>query len=343
MYDVEGNEIKLCSEPNANLLIWGRSGQGKTYLCCRKIEELVRQGRRVLILDYSGSYTKSELLRNRYCFFDKTQFINPYEYMFVWSPPYEDDEAMIVNLSDTLIEVTNIRSFFQRRWICKAVRECMRKRGGFSLPGLMEMLQLLYKAEKEKNMDRDNLKHISHLMDRISLFATINNFSVKRRTEPQTNFWPVSIVELSDFSEREKHFLTEFMVVSFWKEAVCGIKRSEVIVLDEFQFLPMKKGNALLSILREGRKYRIEPILCTQFICHYDKEAKASLLQAGNILIFRPSAEDLKFSANIIDAQNSGQWRQLLEKLKVGEAVLKGTYTLNNGAKKITKPIICRI
>ena len=39
LHDVEGRVLKMCNVPNPNILIWGSSGQGKTYFCCQKIEE----------------------------------------------------------------------------------------------------------------------------------------------------------------------------------------------------------------------------------------------------------------------------------------------------------------
>ena len=60
MRDMDGNEIQLNSVPNPHILAWGKSGQGKTFFFNRRIEDAVNQNRNVLIVDYSGSFTKIE-------------------------------------------------------------------------------------------------------------------------------------------------------------------------------------------------------------------------------------------------------------------------------------------
>lgn len=74
MHDLEGHFVELCEKPNPNILIWGSSGQGKTYFCCRRIEEILKVGKRVIIIDFSGSYTKKELMKNKILFLEKYKF-----------------------------------------------------------------------------------------------------------------------------------------------------------------------------------------------------------------------------------------------------------------------------
>lgn len=340
MYDAEGRMIKICNIPNPNLLIWGKSGQGKTYFCCRKIEEAIKSGKKVLIIDYSGSYTRQEMTKNQYRFMTETRFINVYEGSFVWRPPYEEEDTMIANLSDTLMDILHVQGFHEKKWLRKTLRILIKEEGSFNLPAYEKTLQAVYTSEKNAKADREDLKYIRHLLDRITVFDTIEKFSFKRRIEPQADTCPVSIIQLSDFPEQEKQFLSELIISSFWKETLHGIKRSDVLVLDECQFLLAMNGATLLTMLRECRKYDIELILGTQFISQYDKNVISCLLQAGNLLIFKPTAQDMRFSANIIDKENVKQWQKILGDLNIGEAVFKGTFTLNDGNRKMSTPII---
>ena len=41
--DLEKRKIKILHRPNAHFLITGKSGTGKTYYCCRKIEEELKK------------------------------------------------------------------------------------------------------------------------------------------------------------------------------------------------------------------------------------------------------------------------------------------------------------
>jgi len=59
--DLENNKVKLENCPNAHLLLIGKSGTGKTFCCCRRMEEAIRKGEKVLIVDYAGSYQENEL------------------------------------------------------------------------------------------------------------------------------------------------------------------------------------------------------------------------------------------------------------------------------------------
>ena len=59
--DLEKRKIKILHRPNAHFLITGKSGTGKTYYCCRKIEEELKKNKGILLIDYSSSYTEKEL------------------------------------------------------------------------------------------------------------------------------------------------------------------------------------------------------------------------------------------------------------------------------------------
>lgn len=343
MFDIEENVVKMCNNPNPHILIWGQSGQGKTYFNCRKIEEAIKLGKQVLIIDYSGSYTKNEFKKNNFIDLNMIDYYYPYEHKFVWSPPYESEELLIADLGDTLANIMSVKSFFQRQWLVRSLKKHIGTRHNFNIPEFIKTLQIMYGEMKGQEVEKEALVHIERLMDRFLGYETVQNFYVKKRTEKRENRNPVSVIQLTDFPEHEKRFLTELFISSLWKETVRGYERADILVLDELQFLSMKSGGAFLSMLREGRKYGIELMIGTQFIDSFRKDIIESLLQAGNILIFRPTAQDMRFSANVIDDQNVKKWREILGNLRVGEAVLKGNYTLNGGTRIMTRPLICRI
>lgn len=321
MHDLEGHFVELCEKPNPNILIWGSSGQGKTYFCCRRIEEILKVGKRVIIIDFSGSYTKKELMKNKILFLEKIQVLNPYVEKMEWGISSEDEESMISNLSDTLIEILRIESYFQRRLLRKILKVHLKKEKNFSVPCFVKTLEKEYVLAKKKGDWKDNVDNIGRLLTRLSIFEMIENFHVVEKD--RMTYFPVTIFQLSDFPEQERRFLSEFMIISLWKEILSGRKKFDVILLDEFQLIPMKSGNTFLRIMREGRKYGLELILSTQFISNYSEDVETSLLQAGNLVIFKPAACDLRFSATIIDERKREQWIGVLERLDVGQAVVK--------------------
>lgn len=109
MMDKENNFITLAECPNPNVLVWGRSGQGKTYFFCREIEREVRKGKKVLIIDYSGSYTSEELEKNQIKI-ETIKVFNLAKTPFYWFSYYETEKEFSANLSDSLASVLNIDS-----------------------------------------------------------------------------------------------------------------------------------------------------------------------------------------------------------------------------------------
>ena len=79
LMDKENHEIKICKTPNPHILILGKSGEGKTYFCCRKIEEEIQDGKSVLIFDYSKSYSLPELHKCKFRYSESVRIFNPLE------------------------------------------------------------------------------------------------------------------------------------------------------------------------------------------------------------------------------------------------------------------------
>lgn len=50
--DLEKREVEIVYKPNAHFLITGKSGTGKTFYCCRKLEEELRKNKAMLLIDY---------------------------------------------------------------------------------------------------------------------------------------------------------------------------------------------------------------------------------------------------------------------------------------------------
>lgn len=61
------------------------------------------------------------------------------------------------------------------------------------------------------------------------------------------------------------------------------------------------------------------------------------------MVIFRPTPEDCKRSAKIIDSMEGKAWEKILQGLKKGEAVLKGRYKIDGRSRVSFDPIVVRI
>lgn len=341
MMDKENNFITLAECPNPNVLVWGRSGQGKTFFFCREIEREVRKGKKVLIIDYSGSYTSEELEKNQIKI-ETIKVFNLAKTPFYWFSYYETEKEFSANLSDSLASVLNIDSYFQKKWLRKAMLEHLLMKKQFNILEFLKVLEDLYSGLLLEENHRDDLENIQKLLARFSPYETLERFYIKRRVVDK-KIVPVTILQISELPEHEKRFVAKLLIELFWKEVRQRKHSHNIIVLDEIQFLLEKDKGAFFGIMREGRKFGLKAYMGTQFISAHKKEVIESLLQAGNILIFKPTARDMSFSAGVIDEKGKKSWRKILGELEVGEAVIMGNYFLNNGKRRITDAIVCRI
>lgn len=336
--DMENNVISLLEKPNSHLLVLGNSGYGKTYLLCREMEELIDKGHKIFLLDYSCSYTKAELVKNQFRSMEMVEILNPLEESFDWI--FEEGD-LVSDLADALVKVMGIRSYYQKKLLRQGLILTFASERVFTISILMEQLEILLDVEE----DSESKKNIYHLLTRLDPYSGVSGicFRYKKNGERKKARAKITIIQVSDYAELQRKFLVEFLTDMFWKEVRVGMKRADVILLDEFQNLDIKPGSALSAMLREGRKFGLSVYLSSQFLGNYEKEEVDTLMQAANKMIFRPTENDLRSMAYVIDVNNRKSWENILKKLQVGEAVLKGKYVINQNKKEIETPIICTI
>ena len=101
--DKEGHEVHLMGEANGHKLIYGNSGQGKTFFLMRELESYCEQGKTILILDYSGSFTEKEMVEKKFLYPDKVKRFNlDEEESFQWTFCADSIELCIKNVADAL-------------------------------------------------------------------------------------------------------------------------------------------------------------------------------------------------------------------------------------------------
>lgn len=338
IFDIENHTVHLMEKPNPHILVLGNSGYGKTYFMCRKMEEQLANGRTIFLLDYSASYTQSELGKNQFRYLEKTKILDPLDEDIDWI--FRGDD-FVSNLADALLSALRIRSYHQKKSLREAIKSTVSTEKFFSIPLLMKQLKSLLSIEEVA----DTRKNIYHLLTRLEPYSGLSEIHFLRKDpekEDQKSS-PLTIVQISDYPEIQRKFLVEFFAEIFWKEVRYKMKRADVILLDEFQNMDVKPGSALSSMLREGRKFGLSVHLSSQFFGNYDKEGIDTLMQAANKIFFRPTENDLKSTAERIDPNDRKTWTNILKKLQVGEAVVKGRYMIDQNIKELEKPIICNI
>lgn len=347
MRDREGNVIEMAEIPNEHTLIWGQSGQGKTYFSCRQIETEVSKGKRVLVVDFSGSYSLKELQKNKVKFIDRLEIRDVSKDALYWKVPCQDKENFIAILSGALLECLNITSFYQTKWLKKALAYHFEKHLFFSVPSFMDSLEQLVNEDEIVLNSVSDEENIAHLLSRLMPFENLHNFKVYYAEKGTLDVpWKqTTVLQISGFADKERRFLAEIILNLLWAETrLCDTyKRFDVLALDEVQFLSLKRDRSFSNMLREGRKYGIALVLATQFLSTYDKEERETLMQAGHFLVFRPSANDISFSARMIALDGVSSWRRILGSLQIGQAVLVGPYRINENKSVATTPIVCEI
>lgn len=347
MRDREGNVIEMTETPNEHILIWGQSGQGKTYFTCRKMENDISKGKRVLVVDFSGSYSLEELQKNKVKLADELEILDVSQEDLYWKVPCQNKEDFIAILSGTLLECLNITSFYQSKWIKKALAYHLEKNPFFSVPSFIDSLERLLNEGNVVLMSAADEKNVSHLLSRLMPFEKLYNFKVYYAEKGTLDVpWKqATVLQISGFADEERGFLAAMILNLLWTETRLygSHKRFDTLVLDEVQFLSLKSGKPFSNMLREGRKYGIALIVATQFLSAYDKAELETLMQAGHFLVFKPSANDISFSAKMVAPEGVTSWRKILSKLQIGQAVLTGPHHINGNASVATAPIICKM
>lgn len=338
LMDKENHEIKICKTPNPHILILGKSGEGKTYFCCRKIEEEIQDGKSVLIFDYSKSYSLPELHKCKFRYSESVRIFNPLEKRTDFIFGMDRIESALV---DSFVNALRILSYYQKKLLREAIFRVVDSTDSLTIPALIEcleeMLSEMISSESEKN--------IGHLLARLGPYSELDNIRIMTGN-PTYNIGTdanVTIIQFSDFPELQRIFLTEFLAEMLWREVRNGYKKVDIVLFDEFHNMQITPGSALSAMLREGRKFGMGVYLSSQFLGNYNRDAVDTLMQAGNMFFFRPVQREMKFIASLIDPDEIPAWRKILQSLQVGEAVLKGRYNLNGNTREIETPIICKV
>lgn len=337
-------EIILSKTPNPHLLVWGSSGMGKTYFLCRKLEEESKTKRKTLVIDYTGSYTREELKKAHFEL--PVLEYNPFQKPLYWSVDACNEQDFASHLTDILVSSLEISGYWQRRILLECISSHLLEYGHFNFADFYRTLECLYEKKQLEEVVRDELANFERLLARFYTYREIDKFFLcLKKSNAGSEKYSVFLLQLSDFPISQRNFLTILFSEILWLETKrkTGQHCYDTLLFDEFQHVPLTPDSALSQFLREGRRFGISLLLCSQFVSTYSREELETLFQAGNVLIFRPNDHDMKFSARILDNLHPEIWLSILRNLKIGEAVLKGHYHLRNKTKILTSPVTCKI
>lgn len=334
------NKIFPQANPNGHILMLGKSGCGKTYAQCRFIEDTLRNGGKVLVIDWSGSFSIDELKRAQLSsiYMKMLRVINLNEEKLKIILPDEGEPAwQLAEMAKIILDVDGRR----QQEILEKASLCTCREGNPSLVGLFEKLEALIDDYATEN-EEEQRERAEMLAERLEPLIRKNCIDVVGFQECFECPSDLIIIQISALSDRLRKSCQMAVLWSVWKWAKISKCPWQNIVLDEVQHLQVK-DEVPSSLIREGRKYNISLHMSTQFLEGLDKEAIAVYQQAGNILFFQPERSSFAKVAAMIDADEKKFWMAKLRELQRGNAVICGSYTINENTKVLTKPVVVKI
>lgn len=335
---------------NRHLLVFGASGQGKTYAIQAILLELAKGGQNSLIIDYTDGFTDQQLdkitkekLKPKQHYVKKEPLpINIFrsQSYFIDGQEFADQPHEIAwRVAGVFSSIYNLGDV-QKGILYEAITQGVIEKGSdFTLEGLVKILERIREAGGPKSTS------VAPVISKIRPFVDTKPFG---KEDPQS--WerlftdPLNrchIVQLAGYNSRETtRLITEFTLLDLYRyyRAYGNVESPRVIVLDEAQNLDHSLESPIGQLLTEGRKFGLSLILATQTLSNLSKDEKDRLFQAKHKLYFRPADTELNSFAKIIaDSlnQRTEEWVQRLASLKRGECYSVGPSFDENTGKLI--------
>lgn len=316
----------VISEQSANeaVAIVGLSGTGKSVRM-REIEmKIVENGGTVVAIDLNGTHYKVE----------DCNYFNVMEdgigiQLLTRTPEIMDNQTVRKNMVAYAADVLSAGQGFgprQKIALRKAIEFALENDYLPEMEGIREGLLI---QEKDRYADS--------VLDRLWNILEGDYFKVGKEPIKENM---LNIISLKGINPSTQKILVEIFLSALWKkQRQEGVEDAKplTVALDEFQMLNFGKGAILAELLTESRKYKFNLILATQTLARFNKTQLALLDQAATKLFFQPAKSDVLTIAKMIDRSNEKYWCNILENLKVGQAVATGelkSLSTNRGLKK---------
>lgn len=320
---------------NRHLIIFGSSGNGKTYAIQCLLAELARRHLNTMVLDYSQSFTPSEILPPVKRYFPETEQhvvvakplpLNPLTrqqlpYLQTDEPPY----LVAGRITDIFKKIFNLGTQ-QVNILQDAVIECLERNPATTLQHVERMLETF------RNDDRHGKSSLESLQSHVRSFIRTNPFTEPRDNAGWERLYTMSpacnhVFQLASIPNVFAAGIIEFVLwdLFFHAQRNGNPARPSLIVLDEIQNLSLQDGSPVDKILREGRKFGMGLIAATQSFSGV-KQSLSTLNQAACKLYFRPADNEMaecgKQLHDLDSSLSASEWKERLARLKRGECFL---------------------
>lgn len=327
---------------NRHMVIGGRSGQGKTYFIQSMLKQLSESGQSALVIDYSASYTFSQLdpvflnslgdkIQQRIVYNEGLP-INPFicrEKNISGTPMKEKVVDIASRVQGVFSSVYKDFGPQQESAIYRAAKRCLEMYGDkANMTLLLETLQELPNVTPSV---------VSSVTSKLALFVDLNPFNVEDSFSWDDYFKQdgvITIIQFEGFEQDDvKKLMTEFLLWDLWYYSLNGSDNSPIpVVLDEAQNLDFGSGTPSDKILREGRKFGISVWFATQTFSNFNQAELTTLENAATSVFFKPAESELKLIQNKLNIKDN----VVLRTLQKGECIISGQF-MENGELSISK------
>lgn len=334
---------------NRHLIIFGNSGQGKTYCIQGLLMELAKHSINSMVIDYTNGFLPEHL---------EAEFIGsvkPRTDLIADKPlklnPFKKQKNIVAGteLTDKAYDVaTRVASVF------KSVYSSI---GDQQLPTLIRVIEegletfgeqysFEHMLQALEDYDQTGVKVANKLLPLVkaNIFAFDNSDGWNDIYQSKDSV--CRLIQMARLSRDVWLAAVEFILWDLYSYAsLHGDKNSPLpIVLDEVQNLDHRLESPLGKMLTEGRKYGISLILATQTMSNLGKDEQDRLFQASHKLFFAPAMTEVQTYAKLLEQAVPGSdkkyWLSELSKLKKGECISVGMHAQINGQVSNTAKIV---
>ncbi|AIG98450.1 putative ATPase [Archaeoglobus fulgidus DSM 8774] len=306
-----------------HLAILAQTGAGKSYAAGVLLEELLKKGATVVVLDPHADYVFLSRKKDGSKFSDRVSVFRTPES----TGRYDESQIGKVNsyevkFSDLSIDEIVTVCGISERWtkIIGAIREAIEELGkSCSLNDLIKKL--------EERGDPDSLRALNYVrrLSKIRVFGSATT-DIEKLLKPKH----ISVVDLSGLDDRVSDYIAFRILSGIYEKAETQQYRYPVFVFVEeaHRFIPNRENTLSKGIIKriaaEGRKFGVFLVLITQRPYKIDPDA---LSQCNSQIIMRmTNPEDQRAVKNSSERMSESLLNDL-PGLNVGEAVIVGEVT----------------
>jgi len=307
-----------------HLAILAQTGAGKSYVAGVLLEELLKKGATVIVLDPHADYVFLSRKKDGGKFSDRVSVFRTPESTGRYGGEVGRTIPYEVKFSDLTVEEILTVCGISEKWtnianaINNALKELKKDEKGYDLKDLIERLE---------NGDLDAQRALNYVrrLSRIKVFGSATT-SIDKLLRPKH----ISVVDLSGLDDRVSDYIAFRILSSVCEKVETQQYKYPVFIFIEeaHRFIPSKENTLSKRIVKriaaEGRKFGIFLVLITQRPYKIDSDV---LSQCNSQIIMRMTNPEDQKAVRMSSERMSESLLNDLPGLNVGEAIVVGEVT----------------